>query len=92
MSKLQELARRRETLIIRSGGQRERLAESYERLAHSLRWASMAKSIVQRIKEHPAALIGATSLIGAPGKFRRVGKILSLGWSVFSAISSRRRR
>jgi hypothetical protein len=93
MSKLQELERRRETLIVRSGGQRERLAESYRQLAHSLRWASLAKSFLLQIKEHPVALIGpAATIIAGPGKFRRLGNVLSLGWSILSAVRSRRRR
>jgi hypothetical protein len=93
MSKLQELTRRRETLIVRSGGQRERLAESYQQLAHSLRWASLAKSFLLQIKEHPVALIGpAATIIAGPGKFRRLGNVLSLGWSILSAVRSRRRR
>ena len=93
MSKLEELARRRETLIIRSGGQRERLAESYDQLAHSLRWANLAKGFLQQIKDHPVALLGpAVTFIAAPGKFRRIGNWLSLGWSVFRAVRSARRR
>lgn len=93
MSKLEKLARRRESLIIRSGGQRERLAESYEQLAHSLRWASLAKSFLYQIKEHPIALIGpAATVIAGSGKFRRLGKVLSLGWSIFRAVRPRRRR
>jgi len=62
--KLDELVRRREILLVRSGGQRERLAESSERLARSLRWAHIAKGIVQKIKDNPAALLGATAFIG----------------------------
>ncbi len=93
MSKLEKLARRRETLIIRSGGQRERLAESYEQLAHSLRWASLAKGFLQGIKEHPIALIGpAATFIAGPRKFRRIGNVLSLGWSIFRAFRTDRRR
>lgn len=93
MSKLEELAQRRETLIIRSGGQRERLAESYEQLAHSLRWASLAKSFLQQIKEHPVALIGpAATVIAGSGKFRRIGRVLSVGWSIFRAFRADRRR
>ncbi len=93
MSKLEQLARRRETLIIRCGGQRERLAESYAQLANSLRWASLAKGFLQQIKEHPVALIGpAATIIAGPGKFRRIGKALSLGWSIFRAVRTNRRR
>jgi len=93
MSKLDQLARRRETLIIRSGGQRERLAESYAQLAHSLRWASLAKGFLLQIKEHPVALIGpAATFMAGSGKFRRIGNVLSLGWSILRAVRARRRR
>jgi hypothetical protein len=90
--KLEELARRRETLIIRSGGQRERLADSYEQLTRSLRWASLAKGLIYKLKDNPAALIGPATFIAGGGKFRRVGKVLSLGWSVLRAVRARRRR
>lgn len=93
MSKrLDELARRRESLILRSGGQRERLAESVERLNRSLRWAHLARGVVQKIKDNPAALIGATSLIGGPEKFRVAGRLVSMGWSIFRAFRTRRAR
>ena len=93
MSRLEDLSRRRETLIIRSGGQRERLAESYEQVAHSLRWASLAKGFLQQIKEHPVALIGpAATFMAGSGKFRRIGNVLSLGWSIFRAVRTGRRR
>ena len=92
MSKLEELVRRREMLTIRSDGQRERLADSYEQLRRSLRWASLAKGLVQKIKEHPAALIAPATFMVGPGKFRRVGKVLSVGWSIFRAARARRRR
>ena len=92
MSKLDQLARRRETLIIRSDGQRERLAESCDQLSKSLKWVNVAKSLLQQIKEHPAALIALPTFMAGPGKFRRVGKIISAGWSVFRAVRGRRRR
>ena len=90
-SKLDHLVRRRETLIIRSDGQRERLAESYEQMTRSLRWASLAKGLIQKIKDNPAALIAPATLMVGPGKFRRVGKALSVGWSIFRAVRGRRR-
>jgi hypothetical protein len=92
MSKLEELARRREMLMIRSDGQRERLADSYEQLTRSLRWASLAKSVVQKIKNNPAGLIAPATLMVGPGKFRRLGKAVSVGWSIFRAVRGRRRR
>jgi hypothetical protein len=92
MSKLEELARRREMLMIRSDGQRERLADSYEKLTRSLRWASLAKSVVQKIKNNPAGLIAPATLMVGPGKFRRLGKAVSVGWSIFRAVRGRRRR
>ena len=93
MSRLEELSRRRETLVLRSGGQRERLAESYEQLAHTLRWASLAKGFLQQIKEHPVALIGpAATFMAGSGKLRRIGNALSLGWSIFRAVRAGRRR
>jgi hypothetical protein len=91
MSKLQELQRRRESLLIRSDGQRERLADSYESLTRSLRWVNLAKGVVQRIKDNPVALIAPATLITGPGKFRRIGKVLSVGWSIFRAVRGRRR-
>ncbi|HTM10221.1 MAG TPA: hypothetical protein VL754_17685 [Verrucomicrobiae bacterium] len=92
MSKLEELARRREMLMIRSDGQRERLADSYGQLTRSLRWASLAKSVVQKIKNNPAGLIAPATLMVGPGKFRRLGKAVSVGWSIFRAVRGRRRR
>lgn len=93
MSKLDQLARRRETLIIRSDGQRERLAESCNQLSNSLKWVNVAKSLIQQIKQHPAALIApAATIIAGPGKFRKIGKALSLGWSIFRAVRTPRRR
>jgi hypothetical protein len=91
-SKLDQLARRRETLIIRSDGQRERLAESCEQLSRSLKWANLAKGLLQQIKDHPAALLAPATFMVGPGKFRRVGKIISAGWSIFQAVRGRRRR
>jgi hypothetical protein len=91
-SKLEQLARRRETLIIRSDGQRERLAESCEQFTRSLRWASLAKGLLQTIKDNPAALIAPATFLVGTGKFRRVGKVLSVGWSIFRAVRGRRRR
>lgn len=92
MSKLQELVRRREMLIIRSDGQRERLIDSCDQLTRSLRWASLAKGVMQKIKQNPAALIAPATLMAGPGKFRRIGKAFSLGWSIFQAVRGRRRR
>ena len=93
MSRIDEIERRRESLLVRSGGQRERLAESCERLARSLRWARIAKGIVQKIRDNPAALLGATAFIGARGtNFRRVGNLVSMGWTLFRAFRARRAR
>jgi len=92
MSKLEELARRRETLIIRSDGQRERLVDSYAHLTRSLRWVNLAKGVMQKLKENPVALIAPATLMSGPGKFRRIGKALSLGWSIFRAVRGRRHR
>jgi hypothetical protein len=91
-SKLDQLARRRETLIIRSDGQRERLAESCDQLTRSLSWANMAKELLQKLKDHPAALLAPATFMVGRGKFRSVGKVLSLGWSIFQAVRGRRRR
>ena len=90
--KLEKLALRRETLIIRSDGQRERLAESCDDLGKSLKWANLAKGLLQQIKEHPAALLAPATFMVGPGKFRRVGKVISVGWSLFQAARGRRRR
>jgi hypothetical protein len=90
--KLAELARRRESLIVRSGGQRERLAESCERLAESLTWTRLAMGVVRKIK-NPSALMGVTAFLGSRRtKFRRVGNWLSLGWTLYRAIRARRAR
>jgi len=92
-SKSEELARRRESLIVRSGGQRERLAESCERLAQSLKWTRLAMGIVQKIKGHPSALMGVTAFLGSRRtKFHRLGNWLSLGWTIFRAFRARRSR
>ncbi|HEY3304424.1 MAG TPA: hypothetical protein VGL70_12905 [Candidatus Binatia bacterium] len=92
-NKLAELARRRESLIVRSGGQRERLAESYEHLAQSLKWTRLAMGLVQKIKASPSALVGVTAYLGSRRtKFRRLGNWLSLGWTIFRAIRARRAR
>lgn len=92
-NKLEELARRRETLILRSGGQRERLAESCDQLAKSLRWTRVVKGIIQKIGANPVTVVGATALLGgAQSKFRRVSNLVSFGWSLFRSIRARRAR
>ena len=91
-SKLDQRVRRRETLIIRSDGQRERLADSCAQLTNSLKWPNVAKSLLHTVKENPGALIGPATFIVGGGKFRRVGKIISTGWSIFQAVRGRRRR
>jgi len=91
--KLAELARRRESLIVRSGGQRERLAESCERMAQSLRWTRLALGAVKKIKANSSALMGVTAFLGSRRtKFRRFGNWLSLGWAIFRAVRARRAR
>ncbi|MGH7769205.1 MAG: hypothetical protein ACREQP_17300 [Candidatus Binatia bacterium] len=91
--KLAELARRRESLIVRSGGQRERLAESCERLSQSLKWTRLAMGLVQKIKANPSTLMGVTAYLGSRRtKFRRLGNWFSLGWTIFRAIRARRTR
>jgi hypothetical protein len=91
--KLAELARRRESLILRSGGQRERLAESCERLAEKLKWTRLATGVFNKIKGNPTALMGVTAYLGSRrSKFRRAGNWLSLGWTIFRAIRARRGR
>jgi len=91
--KLAELARRRESLIVRSGGQRERLAESCERMAQSLKWTRLAMVAVKKIKTNSSALMGVTAYLGSRRtKFRRLGNWLSLGWTIFHAVRACRPR
>ena len=91
--KLADLARRRESLILRSGGQRERLAENCERLARSIQWAHIAKGLIRKIKDNPGALMGVTAFLGSRRtKFLRVSNWLSLGWTLFQALRARRAR
>jgi YqjK-like protein len=91
--KLADLARRRESLILRSGGQRERLAESCEHLARSVQWAHIAKGLIRKIKDNPGALMGVTAFLGSRRtKFLRVTNWLSLGWALFQAFRARRAR
>jgi len=91
--KLAELARRRESLIVRSGGQRERLADSVEQLNESLRWTRLVKGVVQKIKGNPGAVMGVTAFLGGRRtKFRRASNWLSLAWAIFRAIRARRAR
>jgi len=92
-NKLADLARRRESLILRSGGQRERLAEGCEQLARSIQWAHIAKGLIRKIKDNPGALMGVTALLGARRiKFLRVSNWLSIGWALFQALRARRAR
>jgi hypothetical protein len=91
--KLADLARRRESLILRSGGQRERLAEGCERLAQSVQWAHIAKGLIRKIKDSPGALMGVTAFLGSRRtKFLRVSNWLALGWALFQALRARRAR
>jgi hypothetical protein len=91
--KLAALARRRESLILRSGGQRERLAEDCARLARSIQWASLARGLVQKIKENPGTLMGVTAFLGGRRtKFRRMSNWLSVGWTIFRALRTQRSR
>lgn len=91
--KLAELARRRESLIVRSGGQRERLAENCEQLIDSLKWTRLAMEAVKKIKTNSSALMGVTAFLGSRRtRFRRLGNWLSLGWAVFQAVRARRAR
>jgi hypothetical protein len=92
-NKLADLARLRESLILRSGGQRERLAEDCERLARSLQWAHIAKGLIRKIKDNPGALLGVTAFLGSRRtKFLRVSNWLSIGWALFQALRARRAR
>ena len=94
--KLTDLVRRRESLILRSGGQRERLAESCERLGRSLQWARLARGLIKNIRNNPRALLGvtATAFLAGAGKtkFRKMSNWLSFGWSFFQALRARRAR
>jgi hypothetical protein len=91
-SRLTQLERRRESLIARSAYQRERLAESCEQLARSLRWTHLVTGALQRIKENPGTVIGVTALLAGARlkKFRRLSELLSLGWTIFKAVQARR--
>jgi hypothetical protein len=91
--KLADLARRRESLILRSGGQRERLAEGCERLARSLQWAYIARGLIRKIKDNPGVLMGVTAFLGGRRiKFLRVSNWLSIGWTLLQAFRARRAR
>ncbi|HEY2987541.1 MAG TPA: hypothetical protein VGL11_07430 [Candidatus Binatia bacterium] len=94
--KLAELARQRESLILRSDGQRERLADSVDQLRRSLQWAHLAKGMIQRIAANPSALVGvtATALIAGARKtkFGKISNLFSLGWTLFRAVRARRAR
>jgi hypothetical protein len=91
--KLADLERRRESLILRSGGHRERLAESCERVARSLQWANIAKGLIRKIRDNPGALMGVTAFLGSRRtKFLRMSNWLSIGWSLFQALRARRAR
>jgi hypothetical protein len=92
-NKLADLARRRESLILRSGGQRERLAEGCERLARSIQWAHIARGLIRKIKDNSGALMGITAFLGGRRiKFLRVSNWLALGWTLFQALRARRAR
>ncbi len=92
-NKLADIERRRESLILRSGGQRERLAESCERLARTLQWSHLLKAVFDKVKSNPGALMGVTAFLGGRRtKFRRLSNWLSVGWSVFRAVRTHRAR
>lgn len=91
-TKSAELERRRERLILQSGGQRERLAESCEHLARSLRWAQLITGAVQTLKTNPGAVLGFTALLASARSkyFRKLAEWASLGWTIFRTVRARR--
>lgn len=95
-AKLAELARRRESLISQSAGQREQLSQAYQRLLSSIQFVKIALGAIRVIKAHPAAVMGLTALLAGTRwtKFPRLGRWLWMGWTIlkpFQAWRSRRR-
>ena len=78
---LAELARRRESLVIRSAAERERLARNCLRFEKSLRFIQTAGGLIHLLRKPPAWLLGLAALfLGKRGK--RFSLPLGLFWLV----------
>jgi hypothetical protein len=84
-SRLDELARRKESLITRAAAERGELAQIYRRFEGTARLADFALRLVDLLRTHPVLVAGITTLL-ASGRLKKLpiwlllaGKMLSSG-------------
>ena len=80
-TRLEQLARRRESLVSRSAREREELAQACRLFEKPIRAINFGLGLIESIKSHPAAVAGLTALL-VSGRWTRapvwlwvVGKI-----------------
>jgi hypothetical protein len=88
MSRRQELAAKRATLVARCERQRRELGIATDGVAHSLRVVDAAVSVTRRAATHPLILAGAVVAVIVVFRPRRLMHFLTLGLS--AAVAARR--